>query len=296
MRRPVLLLLVALAVGGCGETTSRPTLSASSSLVDRSKTPYVNALEVEPDGSFLMTTNKGFYRVAKDGSKVTRVRGAKVSAPEGVSPVGTFLEIARLEDGELVGSGHPDDKKALPPFLGFMRSNDDGKTWSVVSRLGTADLHIIRELGNRLYAWDAVLGAVLITEDGGRTWKERFTPKDLVLDMVVDPKDPKYILISTENQVFKSQDEGKGWRPVEEVQRARFAWLPGGELFRATEDRAWEQSTDRGQTWRRVGELPGEPWKIKAIDPQRFFVALADGSIASTTDGGRSWRTTFKAS
>ena len=177
-----------------------------------------------------------------------------------------------------------------------MRSNDDGKTWNVVSRLGTADLHVIREAGSKLFAWDAVLGAVLVTTDGGRTFKERFTPQDLVLDMVIDPADPSYILISTENQVFKSEDEGRGWRPLRNARRARFVWLRGGELFRATQDGAWEQSIDRGQSWKRVGEIPGEPWKVTAVDARTIHAALADGSIASTTDGGRSWKTTFKAS
>lgn len=297
MRRAVLLAICALAAAGCGEQKTKPTLAASSTLVDRSKTPYVNALELGASGDFLMTTNKGFFRIAKDGSKVARVRGARVTATEGTSPVGTFLEIAALRGGrELVGSGHPDDKDALPPFLGFMRSNDGGRTWTVVSRLGTADLHVIRQVGTTLYAWDAVLGAVLITADGGRTWAERFTPKELVLDMVVDPRDPDYILISTENEVYRSTDQGKGWRPSGRVERARFAWVDSGELFRATKDGTWWRSSDRGTKWERVGELPGEPWKIRAVDARTIHVALANGSIATTADGGRTWKLSFEVS
>ena len=92
--------------------------------------------------------------------------------PSGSSPVGTFLELHASESGALLGSGHPDDAEALPPYLGLMRSEDRGRTWRVVSRLGEADLHQIREAHGRLYAFDAVLGAILVSGDGGRTWTE----------------------------------------------------------------------------------------------------------------------------
>ena len=296
MRRVGLALALCVAVGACGEDTTRPTLNKSTKLVDRSKTPYVNALEVAPDGSFLLTTNRGFWHVAQDGSKAEPITNAVVRASEGTSRVGKFLEIADVGGDELLGSGHPDDKDKLPPFLGFMRSGDGGRTWTVVSRLGSADLHIIRRVGTTLYAWDAVLGAVLVSNDGGRRWLERFTPQELVLDMVVDPDDPKYLLISTEQQIYRSQDQGKAWRPFGRVQRARLAWRGTGELYRALKDGTWERSEDRGATWDKVGELPGEPWKIKAVDARVFHVALADGSIASTDDGGESWDLTFRAS
>ena len=290
------LALGAVALAGCGESSSEPTLDTDSRLVDRATTPYVNALERTADGTFLLTTNRGFWRVAADGSKVTRVTDAVAVAQEGSSPVGTFLEIADVGvEGELLGSGHPDDKQALPQYLGIMRSTDGGKRWNVVTRLGTADIHVIRRNGPTLYLWDAVLGAVLVSDDGLRTFKERFTPRQLVLDMVVDPEDPDYLLISTEEELFRSTDQGERWRPSGQVRAARLAWAPTGELFRALGDGTFEQSTDRGQTWKTVGELPGEPWKIDLEDARTMWVALADGSIAETKDGGKSWDLLFKA-
>lgn len=294
-----LLAITSLAVTGCGGDSgqaSKPTLKTSSKLVDKTQTPYVNALELASDGSFLLTTNRGFWRIAKDGSKVTPVRGATVTAPSGKSPVGKFLELVDLGDGRFGGSGHPDDEEALPPFLGYMESRDEGRTWRVISRLGTADLHIIRRVGERIYAWDAVLGAVLISENGGRRFVERFTPQELILDLVIDPKDPDYLLISADSLIYKSENAGRSWRPAAQGERARMTWLPSGELLRATRDGTWSQSTDRGLSWKEVGELPGEPYKIRAVDPRTFHVALADGSIASSTDGGATWRMTFRAS
>jgi photosystem II stability/assembly factor-like uncharacterized protein len=136
---------------------------------------------------------------------------------------------------------------------------------------------------------------VLISDDGLRSFKERFTPRQLVLDMVVDPKDPDYLLISTEDEMFRSTDEGEHWRPIGVVRSPRLAWAPSGELFRALQDGTFEQSTDRGQTWKKVGELPGEPWKIEVQDARTMWTAVSNGSIAATKDGGKTWDLVFEA-
>ncbi|HEV2812902.1 MAG TPA: YCF48-related protein [Solirubrobacteraceae bacterium] len=291
-RRPLLLLAVLLA--GCGADDDGGE-GKSSRLVDfTKKPPFVNALEIDPaDESFLLTTNRGFYRIPKDGGEPERVR-AKVTAKEGSSPIGTFLEIDVLGPGEVVGSGHPDNARPLPPYLGFMRSTDGGRNWTVVSRLGEADLHQIRRIHDRLYAFDAVLGAILISEDDGKNWEERFTPRQLVLDFVVDPEDPEHIIASTEEQIYRSQDGGEKWRPATQGSAPRLDWPAPEALMRADKDGLFQVSTDGGQTWERRGRIEGEPYKVRAIDAERAFVALSDGTILETTDGGKSFEERFR--
>ena len=291
-RRPLLLLAVLLA--GCGADDDGGE-GKSSRLVDfTKKPPFVNALEIDPaDESFLLTTNRGFYRIPKDGDEPKRVR-AKVTAKEGSSPIGTFLEIDVLGPGEVVGSGHPDNARPLPPYLGFMRSTDGGRNWTVVSRLGEADLHQIRRIHDRLYAFDAVLGAILISEDDGKNWEERFTPRQLVLDFVVAPEDPEHIIASTEEQIYRSQDGGEKWRPATQGSAPRLDWPAPEALMRADKDGLFQVSTDGGQTWERRGRIEGEPYKVRAIDAERAFVALSDGTILETTDGGKSFEERFR--
>lgn len=297
--RPVALGLVAtMVLAACGgddkdtRNASKPTLDKGSKLVDPKKTPYVNSLERRPDGSYFLTTNQGFWRVA-DG-KATKV-ASRIVAKEGTSPMGTFLELSDLGTGDLIGSGHPDDPSVLPQFLGILRSADEGRTWKVVDRLGSADLHIVRRVGDQLFAWDAVLGAVLVADLRFEKIKERFTPRSLVLDMVVDPSDADRILISTEEEMYRSTDQGRTWRPLPAEKAVRMTWLDSGELFRATQDGRWQRSEDKGDTWRDVGKLPAEPWKIDSQSPTEHDVALADGSIARTEDGGESWNVVFEA-
>ncbi len=73
--RPLLLLALLAATGG-GADESGGGEGRSSKLVDfKQKPPYVNALEIDPaDNSFLLTTNRGFYRIPEDGSRVERVK------------------------------------------------------------------------------------------------------------------------------------------------------------------------------------------------------------------------------
>lgn len=296
MRRLALLCAAAL-VAGCGadDGGGGGSQGRSSKLVDFSKKPpYVNALEIDPaDGSFLLTTNRGFYRIPEGGGEARRVK-AKVTSREGSSPVGTFLEVDVLGPGEVVGSGHPDDPEALPPYLGFIRSTDGGRTFRVVSRLGQADLHQIRRIHDRLYAFDAVLGAILVSRDDGKTWTERFTPRQLVLDFVVDPEDPEHLIASTEEQIYRSEDGGERWRPSAQGTAPRLDWPAADALMRADKDGLFQVSADGGQTWERRGRIEGEPYKVRAVDAEHAFVALSDGTILETKDGGRSFEERFR--
>ena len=61
---------------------------------------------------FLLTTNRGFFRIGRASGAVTQVR-ATVRAGARSAPVGAFLEVAVAGPRRLVGSGHPDRKGAV---------------------------------------------------------------------------------------------------------------------------------------------------------------------------------------
>ncbi len=302
MRRAA-TVLCALAVGagtaGCG--ADEPSAGATEALprkdrlVDfKQKPPFVHGLSVDPrDGSFLLTTNRGFWRISEDGKAISRIRG-RITAGRRASAVGTFLEVAIEEPGRLIGSGHPDERGRLPNFLGLIRSDDDGRTWRPVSRLGDADLHKIVLRHDRLYAFDAVLSAMLVSEDGGRTFSEEFTPRGLLIDFDVDPSEPDRIVGSTENELFRTEDGGRTWRPLQAAEGIRLAWPAPDALYRADIDGVVQVSANAGGTWQDVGRVGGEPYKIEAVDRERLFMALSDGTILKTTNGARTWDIVFR--
>jgi len=296
----VLTALLAV-VAGCGGDAAggQGTPATSRGLSDRlvdfaKKPPYVNALDVDPaTGDYLMTTNRGFWRIDPAGDSVERVRGT-VTAGRKSSTVGTFLEILVTGPGALLGSGHPDSKDELPPYLGLISSGDGGATWRVISRLGEADLHKIVLRHDRVYAFDAVLGAVLISRDGGRTFAEHFTPREVLLDFEVDPSDPDRIFGSTEGELFRSEDGGESWRPVDRAEGIRLVWTAPDAFFRADRDGTVYRSRDGGLRWEQVGTVPGEPYKFKALETEHLLLALSDGTVVETKDGGRTWTEVFR--
>ena len=298
---PILAVLAA-ALAGCGSSTDKnkpgPDPSQlSDRLVDHSKQPpLVNSLDIDPkSGEFLLTTNKGFWRIDPKTKAVKQVKGT-IEANGKSDTVGTFLEFEVLDDGRFLGSGHPDGQN-LPQFLGFIESQDEGKSWRVLARLGEADLHKVIDRHDRLYAFDAVLPGLLISNDGGRTFKEEFTPPGLIIDFEVDPDNPEYILASSEDEIYKTEDAGKRWRQLDIVTGARLAWPPGGgPVVRAEKDGKVSHSTDKGATWAEVGEVPGEPYKFEysAEEPAHLFLALSDGTIMETEDAGKTWTEAFR--
>jgi photosystem II stability/assembly factor-like uncharacterized protein len=292
-------VLAALVLAGCGESDRRggdgaAETGASSRLVDlTAEPPFVNALELdERSGELLLTTNKGFFRIDPETDEVTEVR-ATVSSGRRTSPVGTFLFLYAAGPDRLIGSGHPDDT-ALPQYLGFIESTDGGETWEVTARLGEADLHKIQIVGDRLYAFDAVLSALLISDDGGKTFEERFTPRGLIIDFAVDPEDPEHILAANETQLFRTEEGGESWRPVLAGEGIRLAWPAPEALYRATADGVIERSSDGGETWEPRSQVEGEPYKFKATGPESLYLALGDGTVLATTDGARTWEPVFE--
>jgi hypothetical protein len=289
----IALALLAATAAGCGSDEESGE-GLSDRFVDFSKRPpYINSLELDPGtGELLMTTNRGFFRIDPETDDVQRQEGT-ITAEGESSTVGTFLEIKYESPGVLIGSGHP-DQRTLPQFLGFIRSDDDGRRWRVVSRLGSADLHKIVQKHDRIYAWDAVLSALVISDDGGRTFTEHFTPRGLIIDFEVDPADPAHVVAATEDQVFRSEDEGEGWRPLIAAEGVRLAWPEPDRLYRADKDGGVYRSDSGGDTWEQVQSLDGEPYKIEPVSADELYVALSDGTIAHTVDGGGSWEYVFR--
>jgi hypothetical protein len=287
------MLAAGIGAAGCGDSSSGDA-GRSDRLVDFSKRPpFVNSLERdEESGEFLLTTNRGFFRVNPEDDSVRRVRG-RIEAGGKSATVGTFLELNLDPDGQLVGSGHP-DQRTLPQYLGYLRSDDGGRNWRVVSRLGDADLHKIVFKHDRLYAWDAVLSALIVSEDGGRSFVEHFTPRGLIIDFEVDPEDPAHVLAATDEVLFRSEDEGDSWRPLVQSQGSRLAWPEPDRLYLAAKDGTVSRSEDGGDTFDEVGRVDGEPYVLDSVTGTELYMALSDGTILRSEDGGANWEEEFR--
>lgn len=196
-----------------------------------------------------------------------------------------------------MGSGHPDAAGTLPEFLGAMASDDGGRTWRVLSRLGEADLHKIVLKHNRMYAFDAVSGALLVSRNRGRTFSEQFTPNGVpIADFEVDPANPRRIVAASDAELYRSADGGAAWERIGGGSGSRFAWPARDALYRALKDGAVQRSADAGTSWQTVGRVDGEPYRLKAVSRDELYLVIGDGTILHTRDGAKTWEAVFTPS
>ena len=245
---------------------------------------HVHGLGVNPaDGALFIATHTGLYRVEQGERKAERV-GGRYQDTMGFTIVGP---------NRFLGSGHPDVNEAreknLPSRLGLIESTDKGESWQPISLSGEADFHVLRLAGERVYGYDASNDRLLVSSDRGRSWQELEKPGPLV-DLAVDPGDGRRIVVASagglEDGLFESRDGGESWKRVSEAV-ALLAWpgplylvAGGGQVF---------VSRDGGRRLEHQGEIGGQPAALVAEGPRELYVALHDGTIKRSTDGGATW-------
>jgi hypothetical protein len=295
VHRLVLIALAATLVAGCGgddsggtTTTSDPSELAVPWVDPDGDPPIVGGLTVNPaDGTLLMTTNTGMFRIPSDATKPQAFTGT-LETPDGSGKLSEALVTRFVEPDTLLGSGHPSAGEALPPALGLIRSEDAGKTWTSVSELGKSDFHAIETSG------DTIVGAlfgqaqVLVSEDGGRTWTSKTAPLPIVA-MEVDPDDARRWIASTQNGIYRTTDGGETWREVESIPNVRFAWAEGSDLYRIDPGGDVKVSTDGGGRWEALGSTGGEPQALTVDADGKLYAALIDGTVSVSDDGGQTF-------
>ena len=261
----------------------RPPVTAG--LVDAgADPPYVGALEVNPrDGSLLLATNAGLWRVSRDGGRTEPVR-----ARMGKNDVSAGLALRFTGPDELVGSGHPGRARSDIPILGLIRSSDGGRTWTPVARQGESDFHSLSVSGDTIAAAEGNEATAFVTDDGGRSFESHTTPLALV-DLEIDPSSPSRWMGSAQNGLFSSGDGGRSWRPRETLPNIRLVWPASRSLIRVDPDGVVRRSSDAGETWEVVGHVEGETQALAAAGPNTLYAADVEGVIRVSRDGGATW-------
>lgn len=247
---------------------------------------HVHGLGVNPaDGALFIATHSGLYRVGKDMRKATRV-GARLQDTMGFTIVGP---------DRFLGSGHPDlaemREKGLPPLLGLIESGDAGGNWESVSLLGEADFHVLRSAGKRVYGYDATNDRLLVSADQGASWNELDRPGPLV-DLAVDPGDPGHIVATAASDladgIYESGNGGASWKRIGDAV-GYLAWPATDRLYLVGGEGEVLASSNGGQRLQQKGEIGGQPAALLAQGPDELYVALHDGTIKQSADGGATW-------
>jgi photosystem II stability/assembly factor-like uncharacterized protein len=247
---------------------------------------HVHGLGVNPaDGALFIATHTGLYRVEKDERRAERI-GGRYQDTMGFMIVGP---------NHFLGSGHPDlneaREKDLPSLLGLIESTDSGETWQPISLSGEADFHVLRFAGERVYGFDSSNDRLLVSGDRGRSWKQLQKPGPLV-DLAVDPRNSRRIVATSagglEEGLFESRDGGNSWRRVSEA-LGLLAWPTGRRLYLVAGGGQVFASSDSGRTLEHVGQIGGEPAALLPEGGDELYIALHDGTIKRSSDGGVTW-------
>jgi hypothetical protein len=277
-----LSILACLVVVACGDDSEEGSPAESLPRVGDAGPIHVHGLGINPaDGALFVATHTGLFRAPPGVMRARRVAD-RFQDTMGFTVIGP---------DRFLGSGHPDGREGLPPFLGLIRSTDAGRSWQPVSLLGERDFHVLEAAGSRVYGYgsdfESRRASLLVSEDGGRSWAER-TPPEPLLSLAIDPADPDRVIVSGGDRLHASTDAGRGWRPLGD-EPGLLVWPKPDVLFLVRFDGSVARSRDTGLTWTSVGAVDGQPAAFESADGE-LYVALHDGTVKRSRDGGRSWQ------
>ena len=276
----VLLLATALGATGCGGGEQTEDSERGVRIEDPGPV-HVHGLGINPaDRALFIATHTGLFRAAAGEREAERVAG-RYQDTMGFTVVGR---------DRFLGSGHPDGRDDLPPFLGLIRTDDAGRSWEPVSLLGKRDFHVLEASGRRVYGYGSDFETrqegLLVSDDGGRSWRERAVPEPLV-SLAIDPENPDRVLAAGEVGLYSSSDGARRWTSLG-GEPGLLAWPSGGSVYAVTLDGRVGRSTAAGARWERIGDTGGPPSAFDGTGGE-LYVALHDGTVKRSDDGGRSW-------
>jgi BNR/Asp-box repeat len=271
---------VGLLVAGCGGREDSDEQASPGPKVGDPGPVHVHGLGINPaDRALFIATHTGLFRAGEGEPRATRV-GGRFQDTMGFTVVGP---------NDFLGSGHPDGREKLPSFLGLIRSQDAGKRWRPISLLGKRDFHVLEAAGERIYGFgsdfDTREQGFLISDDGGRSWSKRAVPEPLIA-LALDPKDPDRLLASGEHSLYLSQDAGRRWLALS-GSAGLVAW--SDRVVVVDGDGAVSSAERPGARLRPVGEVGGKPAALESGPRRELYVALHDGTVKRSSDGGRKW-------
>ena len=267
--------IVLLALTGCGgDKKSAPPNSAETD----PGIVHAHGLGVDPaDGAVFIATHTGLFRSPEGEDEARRV-GESFQDTMGFTVTGP---------GRFLGSGHPDAQSDKPPMLGLMQSEDAGKSWTSVALEGVADFHVLRAAGRDVIGYDSIGNRLLRMTMSGKAIKLT-KPRGTVIDPVVNPDNARHYVTATDSGIYESLNAGGRWSRLDRRRTGLLAYLEAGGLTLVRGDGVVEQFASGGD-WRQVGQVQGRPGAL-ASHGDTLYLAVQEGPVLQSTDGGRSWQ------
>lgn len=286
----ITIALAAVAASACStdealDAATNQPLSALEGMDD--SVVHIHGLGVDTaDGALYVATHLGLFRVDPQTGEPGRVANRYQDT----------MAFTVAGPGQFLASGHPDLREDLPPHLGLIESTDGGETWEPLAKQGEADFHILEPAGDVLYAYDALTGSLLRTEDY-KTF-EQVLQAPLISVAVTDTSTVSSASGPAEGDVLATTGEGQlilidpDSGRTAEVEAPALAYLdstPAGELAGIGPQGQVYVSLDRGSLWDERGTISSQPGAFTITD-QGWFAATED-TVLRSDDQGSTWTT-----
>lgn len=140
----------------------------------------------------------------------------------------------------------------------LQRSGDEGKTWQVI----TTNISNIITLATNTVAKDVVYAGttsgLYVSHNQGQNWLQLGTVTDAVVSIVVNPKNDKEMVASTQTQgLIRSTDGGSAWSKLDGYTGSMVMHLAHDvqdpvTLYLINQDLEIHKTTDSGATWKKI--------------------------------------------
>jgi len=275
------------------------------------------AIAIDPKNSrtlWLGAASGGIWKSTDEGGTWRPVADQQASLSIGAIAVDPY-------DHDTVYAGTGEPHNSLDSFhgAGFLRSENGGRTWDLLSSevyLGAQFSRIVPNPKRRDFLYAATTRGVLRSLDGGATWVQLLAGK--ATDLFIDSKNPSSLIAcfgdtggSNRNGLFRTTDSGQTWRrltnglppnprALARSQMSNCAAYPdvayvsifgtNGRLL------GMYKTTDFGDSWMRLPNAPdyggGQSWydNYVTVSPTNPNVVFVGGtSTYRTIDGGQTW-------
>lgn len=193
---------------------------------------------------------------------------------------------------------------------GLFRSDDSGQTWqstydslNLSAPLATASAALSPEFATDQTLVVGVQGGVIVSRDGGATWKGQMFPQphSMTAALITSPgftQDGIIIAGTTDDGIYRSEDGGHSWRPWNFglLDRHVFCLAASPDFARdqtvlaGTETELY-RSTNSGRAWHLL-PLPADDAPVLCLtllSAQTILAGTEASGLLRSEDGGTTW-------
>ena len=333
-----------LYAGGIGQAVLFKSTDGAATWTPITINANITALLVDPDNSNVIyagTDGHGVYKSTNSGRSFARVGSPKVTRILALAKSGQTLYAGTATQGvsESLDGGRTWRNSGVSSGIGNVLSVDSAGSVYAGTNFDGAFVRSVGDSDWRRIGWNQLKrckcqngnalaidpgdhdrvffttngGGLLVTEDGGRSWRDGGTEgltSDAPRGVAFDPQEPRRVYAGSfgGGGLYKSEDHGKHWQrrslapldvdvfgvAVDQVDHSVYATTEDG-------DGLWK-STDYGDTFTRIDRAPGAPAGVYlglsghtvTIDPNNHAIIYLpdDGAVMGiwrSRDAGRSW-------